>query len=156
VSRQTVSRRLHEIGLYARSPRKKTLISKKNQTARLAFAKKHVVWSEGDWQKVFFSDESKFNVIGSDGKQFVRRRIGESLNSNCIKKTVKFGGGSVMVFGMISGQGTSPLVRLNTKVSAAVDKNVLQQYVVPVLQNSGFQNPIFMQDNAPCHNAKVV
>lgn len=33
VSRQTVSRRLHEIGLFARSPRKKPLISKKKQSS---------------------------------------------------------------------------------------------------------------------------
>ena len=129
---------LHEIGLYARSPRKKPLISKMNQAARLAFAKKHVIWTESDWQKVFFSDESKFNVFSSDGKQFVRRKIGETLKSNCIKKTVKLGGDSVMVFGMKSGQGTSPLVRLNTTVIAAVYKNMLEQHVVPVLQNSGF------------------
>ena len=86
VSQQTVSRWLHEIGLYARSPRKKPLISKKNQAARLAFANKHVTWSEEDWQKIFFSDESKFNVFGSDVKQFVRGRNGENFNSNCIKK----------------------------------------------------------------------
>lgn len=156
VSRQTVSRRLHEIGLYARSPVKKPLISKKNQAARLAFANKHVIWSEKEWQKVFFSDESKFNVFGSDGKHYVRRRTGESLNHKCTKKTVKFGGGSVMVFGMISCQGTSPLVRLNCRVNSTVYKNVLKQHVVPVLQNSGIENPVFMQDNAPCHKAKLV
>lgn len=72
VSRQTVSRRLHEIGLHARSPRKRPLISKKNQAARLVFANKPVIWLEDDWHKVFFNDESKFNVFGSDGKQFAK------------------------------------------------------------------------------------
>ena len=64
-----------------------------------------------------------------------------------------------MVFGMISWQGTSPFVRLNTKVNAAVYKNVLEQHVVPVvpvLQNSGMETPVIMQDNAPCHKAKLV
>ena len=103
-----------------------------------------------------FSDESKFNVFGSDGKQIIRKRNGESLNSNCIKKTVKYGGGSVMVFDMKSWQGTSPLERLNTKVNAAVHKNVLEQHLVPVLQNSGIETRVCMQDNAPCLKAQLV
>ena len=48
VSRQTMSRQLHEIDLDARSPRKKPLLSKKNQATRLAFPNKHVTWSEED------------------------------------------------------------------------------------------------------------
>ena len=60
--------------------------------------------------KVFFSDESKFNLFGNDGKNNVKRRIGERLSAKCTKKTVKFGGGRVMVFGMFSSQGTMPLV----------------------------------------------
>ena len=98
--------------------------------------------------------EVDVHVFASDSKQFVRRN-GESLNSNCIKKTVKYGGGSVTVFGMISWQGSSPPVRLNTKVNAAVYKNVLE-HVVPVLQNSGIETSVFMQDNTACHKAKLV
>ena len=33
-------------------------------------------------------------------KNNVKRCIGERLSVKCTKKTVKFGGGSVMVFGM--------------------------------------------------------
>ena len=89
VSRQTMSRRLPEIGLFARCQRKKPLISKKKPRARLGFANRHVLWSKCDWNRVFFSDESKFNIFGSDGKQYVRRRKGEELKRNCVKKTVK-------------------------------------------------------------------
>lgn len=41
-------------------------MNKKNQATTFAFANKHS--SEEDWHKVFFSDESKFNVFGIDGK----------------------------------------------------------------------------------------
>ena len=44
-----------------------------------------------------FSDESKFLLIGSDGKTFVHRKVGEELSPQCLKASVKFGGGSVMV-----------------------------------------------------------
>ena len=43
---------------------------------------------------VHFSDESKSNLFGSDGKRFVRHKNEERLFPQCIKKTVKFGGGA--------------------------------------------------------------
>ena len=61
VSRKTVSRRLKEVNLHARTPAVKPLISKKNRNARLAFATQHVLLTDKDWAKVYFSDESKFN-----------------------------------------------------------------------------------------------
>ena len=89
-------------------------------------------------------------------KNNVKRRIGERLSAKCTKKTVKFGGGSVTVFRMFSSQGTTPLVRLQTRVNAQIYKNIVQDHVVPIIQNSGFDRATFMHDNAPCHKAKVV
>ena len=60
------------------------------------------------------------------GKNNVKRRIGEILSAKCTKKTVKFGGGSVMVFGMFSSQGTTPLVRLQTRVNAQIYKKMFK------------------------------
>ena len=112
VSRQTVSRRLQEIGLFNRTPRKKPLVCSKNKKKRLEFANRYVIWTYENWAKVFFSDERTFNLFGNNGKNNVKRRIGERLSAKYTKKTVKFGGESVMVFGMFSSQGTAPLVRL--------------------------------------------
>ena len=120
VSRSTVTRRLQQVGLEARVPVSKPLISKKNQKLRLHFAQAHVVWTEEQWSRVHFSDESKFNVIGSDGETYVRRKTGEWLRVNCVKKTVKHGGGSVMVWGVFSAAGPGPLVRLHGRVNAEV------------------------------------
>ena len=149
VSIQTVSRRLQEIGLFNRTPRKKPLVSSKNKKKRLEFANRYVIWTYENWAKVFFSDESKFNLFGNDGKNNVKRRIGERLSAKCTKKTVKFGSGSVMVFGMFSSQDTTPLVRLQTRVNAQIYKNIVQDHVVPIIQNSGFDRATFMQYNAP-------
>ena len=155
VSRQTVSRRLQEIVLFNRTPRKKPLVSSKNKK-RLESANWYIIWTYENWAKVFFSDESKFNLFGNDGKNKVKRRIGERLSTKCTKKTVKFWGGSVMVFGMFSSRGTTPLVRLQTRVNAQIYKNIVKDHVVPIIQNSGFDRATFMQDNAPCQEAKVV
>lgn len=61
-----------------------------------------------------------------------------------------------MVWGMISGDGLDPLVPLHGKVNAGVYKQLVKDHVLPVLRNSTKRPPIFIQDNAPCHKAKVV
>jgi transposase len=77
ISAKTVRRRLNDAGLNARRPVKKPLISKKNQIARLAFAQKFGHWTSKEWAKVLWSDESKFNLFGSDGLKYVRRPDGQ-------------------------------------------------------------------------------
>ena len=77
-----------------------------------------------------FSDESKFNLFGCDGRRYIRRGVGETLSPKCNKR-------SVMVWGMISAEGSSgPLVRLHGRVNAAIDKELVKQHVLPVLRNS--------------------
>ena len=61
-----------------------------------------------------------------------------------------------MIFGMFSSPGTTPLVRLQTRVNAQIYKIFVQDHVMPIIQNSGFDRATFMQDTAPCHKAKVV
>ena len=86
ISSKTVGRRLNEIGLFARSPAKKPLITKKNRKRRLHFAQNHILWDANLWSKLFL-DKSKFNLFGSDGKTFVRRKKGERFEEKCTKKT---------------------------------------------------------------------
>ena len=102
------------------------------------------------------SDESKFLLIGSDRKTYVRQKVSEELSPKCFKATVKFGGRSVMVWGMIFGDGVSSLVQLQGKVNVGVYKQFVKDHVLPVLRNSTKQPSIFMQDNASCHKAMVV
>ena len=54
-------------------------------------------WTLHEWQSIIWSDESKFNLFGNDGRVSVLRRIEEDLLLECIQQTVKFGGESVMV-----------------------------------------------------------
>ena len=63
---------------------------------RLAWAKDKVNWTTEQWMNVVWSDESRFKVLGSDGRIRVIRQVGERYHSSKVIKTKKFGGG---VFG---------------------------------------------------------
>ena len=49
---------------------KKPYLSEKHKKARLEFAKRHKDWTIEDWKKVIWSDETKINIFGSDGRQY--------------------------------------------------------------------------------------
>ena len=70
VSTNTVRRALKRNGLVARVKRKKPLLSKKHREKRLKFAKDHKDWTIDEWKKIVWSDESKFQIFGSDGHEY--------------------------------------------------------------------------------------
>lgn len=92
-SPKTIKRRLHEANLKGRRARKKPLLSKKNIAKRLKWARDHEAWTNNDWNKILWSDESKFCIFGNNGSKFVWRRPGEALKNECLQPTVKHGGG---------------------------------------------------------------
>lgn len=127
ISVHTVRRRLCEFGLNGRIARKKPYVSEKNRKARLAFAKAHIDWTPEQWSKVIFTDESKFNRMGSDGRTYIRRRIGEEFDQKCIKPTVKGRGGSVMVWAGMTANGPGPICRVNGIMDQYIYVDILKK-----------------------------
>lgn len=156
ISVRTVQRRLNEFQLYGRVARKKPLISERNRRARLAFAKEHLSWTPQQWSKVIFTDESKFNRFGSDGKLYVRRRKGEEFRKNCIKPTVKGGGGSVLVWGSMTAKGTGPIHRITGIMDRFVYLDIIKNILLPFAEEYMPEEWIYQADNDPKHSAKVV
>lgn len=156
VSRSTVTRRLHKVGLFGRVGVKKPLIRKKNQMARMKFAEKYKHWTTNDWSKVLFSDESKFNLFGSDGRQYVRRPVGTRYDSRYQIPTVKHGGGGIMVWGAFSSHGVGPLVEIDGKMDRFAYENILREHMLPFARRTMPRKFIFQHDNDPKHTSKVV
>ena len=74
ISRTTVKRRLCESGLHGRIAARKPLLRTGNKQKRLVWAKEHKEWTLDQWKSVLWSDESKFEIFGSNHRVFVRRR----------------------------------------------------------------------------------
>ena len=67
-----------------------------------------------------------------------------------------FGGGNVMLWGMISLAGIGPIVCFHCNINASFYKELLRQNALHHLRKGTVETPIFMQENAPCGKAKVV
>ena len=63
VHSSTLSHTLHRVGLYGRVARKKPLLKEKK------FAKRHVGDSPNIWKNVLWSDETKIELFGHQGKR---------------------------------------------------------------------------------------
>ena len=66
-----IRNRPHEIGLYGRVARKKPYVNKINRGKRIAYAKMMMEKPYDYWKHVLWSDESNFNLFGSDDKIMV-------------------------------------------------------------------------------------
>ncbi|GFY30457.1 transposable element Tcb2 transposase [Trichonephila clavipes] len=132
VSAETVRRVLRKAGYNGRVARKKPLI-------------------------VIFSDESKFNIFGSDGRRMVWRKPNTSHHPKHTISTVKHGGGSVMVWGCMAASGVGKLVFIDGIMHKMAYLNILQNNLKESADKLGLgSNFIFQQDNDPKHTAFVV
>jgi tRNA/tmRNA/rRNA uracil-C5-methylase (TrmA/RlmC/RlmD family) len=93
VSTQTIRRVFQRNGLAARVKQKKpllfTLLLRRHRQSRLTFARKHSHWTAEDWKRVVWSDESKFNTFGSDGREWVWEKSGVPSGDSHVQPTVK-------------------------------------------------------------------
>ena len=62
-----------------------------------------------DWKQVLWTDESKFELFGSNHRVYVRRQTGDRLKAPCVTPTIKHGGGSAMVWGCFTGDRVGDL-----------------------------------------------
>lgn len=162
VSSSLVRRRLVQCGLKARRPRRKPLLTLCMRKKRMDWARQHLHWSYDDWMNVLFSDETKINIHGTDGIQFVRRRVGEALNPSCTIPSVKFPA-SIMVWGCMSGRGIGRLHVIDGTLTAArYITEILEKKLMSSAKNlfpvdvTGTVQFTYQQDNAPSHTAKKV
>ena len=61
------------------------------------------------WKKVLWTDELKFNLVKFDRAQKVWRKEGKAFKLSFIQGTVKFGRGNIMVWGLMTMNGTGKL-----------------------------------------------
>jgi transposase len=157
ISSRTIQRRLVEQGFKSCKPAKKPLLTAAMKKKRLDWAKEHKDWTVNDWRRVIFSDESKFNMIGSDGKQTIRRRRGERFRPDCVIRTVKHSP-YIMIWGCMSAFGLGELNFVQGTMDAKKYKIVLENFAIPTIEEitQHVTDPIFQDDSAPCHRARVV
>lgn len=155
VSVSTVKSRFNKAGLYGRITVKKPLLRPQNKKKRLEWAKQHRHCAISDWNKVLWSDESKFEIFGSKRRVFVRRSAEERVSDQCVASSIKHGGGSVMVWGCFGNNSLGDLKRIEEKLIKESYRSILQRHAIPSGKRIIGGNFVFQQDNDPKHTLKL-
>ena len=156
VGADTIRRSLKQAGMKAITKKKKPRLLPRHIRQRLDFALCHQHWTVEDWKRVIWSDETKINRLGSDGRKWAWKKRGDNqLADRHVQGTVKFGGGSLMLWGCMTAQGVGYTCRIDRRMDAEVYTGILDDYLLPTIEyyNLDKDTVIFQQDNDPKHTS---
>lgn len=115
--------------------RRKFVLDKVHAAARRKSAREKKDWTVEAWKRVVYSDESKFNVHGSDGNTWIWREPGKAFDQRYVRQRDRHGGGSIMVWGCMTRFGFGRLVRIEGKMNAEKFITVLEEGLLGTLNN---------------------
>ncbi|GFW33698.1 transposable element Tcb1 transposase [Trichonephila clavipes] len=150
---QTISRHLAEANLKSKCPFRALPLTPKHRQLRLQWCQARSMWNVTDWQKVVFSDESRFVLGTDDNRVRVWRLPGERTTPpTVLRHTARTAG--VMVCWAIAYDSRSILIVMRgTLTGQRFVDDILRPHVGSFL--NGVPGAIFQQDNARPHTAKV-
>ena len=156
-SAETVRRTLKEAGLNAVPKKKKPQLLPRHIHQRYHFALQYQHWTVEDWKRVVWSDETKVNRLGSDGQEWVWKEPGSALTEQHVKGTVKFGGGSLMMWGCMTAKGVGYACCIDGNMNAQLYTRILDEELLRTLTHYGLDvdKMVFQQDNDPKHTSRI-
>lgn len=161
ISMRTIRRRLQDLNLNSRAPRKVPLLSSKNIKDRISFARRHLnvvdpLERDLQWQNILWSDETKVNLFGSNSAGRVRRPPNTDFDPRHTVKTVKHGGGNIKLWGCFSFHGVGPIIWIQETMTKEIYRDILENVMLPYARSNMGRGWKFQQDNDPKHTAKIV
>ena len=111
---------------------------------------------ERSWRRIYWPDESRFLLRFTDGRVRIWRRRGQNpLQDNVVGEVEMFGGGSIMVWGCLSHDLELKIVKQTLTGQRNID-DILEPIVYPHFRVHQAARPIFQDDNARPHSARIV
>ncbi len=156
ISERTTCRTLKQMGYSSRRPHRVPILSAKNRKRRLQFAQAHQNWTIEDWKNIDWSDESRFLLRYSDGRDRIWRKEHESMDPSCLVSTIHAAGGGV-IWGIFSWHYFGPSVPIEHRLNATGYLSIVADHVhsfITTVYPSSYS--YFQQDNAPCHKAQII
>ena len=105
VSISTVKRVPYRLNLKGLSARKKPLLQKRHNKNILRFATAHGDKDHTFWRNILWSDETKIELFCHNDHRYVWRKKGDACKLKNPILTVKYGGGSIMLWGAFLQEG---------------------------------------------------
>ncbi|SJX62532.1 related to transposase [Sporisorium reilianum f. sp. reilianum] len=141
----------------ARKMVKQPFLRKKHIKDCLKFAHRYKNWTVEDWKKVIWSDKTKINFIGPDGKQRCWVKAA-GFSSKLVKPTVKFGSSPIMLWGCMTWEGVGGMHMVLGRMDSVQYINILDEKLLQTMSGLhhkySYHDLIFQQDGNPKHTSK--
>ncbi|UYV63690.1 hypothetical protein LAZ67_2005317 [Cordylochernes scorpioides] len=156
VSTDTIRRRLHKKGLYARRPIICVPLTPPQKRAKKLWCRQHVAWNPDEWRRVMFTDESRFSLNSDYRRVFVWREVGTRNNPpNMVERDPYRSQDFIVWAGIFLGGCTAlHIFRQATLTGQRYRDEILAAYVMPQALEMG-ENFLLMDENARPHRAGV-
>ncbi|KAI4885434.1 hypothetical protein NFI96_007927 [Prochilodus magdalenae] len=82
----TIGRRLHHPALHAHRPLPRLSLTPRHRHQRLQWCRTRLSWSDSEWQRVIFSDESRFSLGGDTQRIRVWRHRGQHRDGRSVTR----------------------------------------------------------------------
>lgn len=151
---RTVRRRWDEVDLFGRVQQEEHAYTDANMRRRIAFAEGYAKWSEDDWARVMFSDETHF-YLGHHGREYVQRPVGAALDPKYTRKTEQLEG-KVSLWGCICAGGLGHAELYVDSLNARKYQSILALNLVSSAHQFWPRGQWwYQQDNASPHTANT-
>lgn len=157
LSAQTIRRRIKETALRCRRMRKRVRLSPAHVAAREMWAMQRIHWRQAQWQRVIFTDESRFRLFRADGRIRVWREPGQQLLPQHVQIADQQGV-SLHVWAGITLTSRTELIFLERNVNAERYGALLHDHLMPFIHRTfnGPEHCLLQDDNATPHRAAFV
>ena len=103
---------------------------------------------------MLWSDKTKMELFGLKPKHYIWRKPNTAHHPKNTIPTVKYGGGSIMLWGCFSSAGTGALVRIEVNMDEAKYRKIPEENLLPSSRKLKLgQKFTFQHDNDPKHTA---
>ena len=103
---------------------------------------------------MLFTDETKVNLVSSDGKSYIRHFKQENFNSQFIKGQLQAGGGSILMWGAFCHDGIGPIMQIQNTFNSEKYIELLEEIVEPIVKENMAKRFVYEQDNSPVYKSK--
>lgn len=155
ISAQTIRRFLKSFDFNSQFRPSALPLTTERKKTRLKWAKKYKAWTKEDWLRVVFSDETKINRLGSDGKQWTWVKKGESLRAHNVNFKYKGNGGSLIVWSCITRMGPGYIAKIDGGMDSKLYCDIIGSDFLETLKDYEMdsEDVILQHDNDPKHTS---
>jgi transposase len=159
VSCGTIRRYLMELGVHSLYAFVRQDLTAGRALMRLEWARRHQNLQAADFDFWAFSDECAVHLVDPNRRTRLWITVEQRLQPSLVQRRVHSGGGHVMIWGVITAHGVGPLVFIEGTLDGAKYRDMARDVIIPHLFGlmARFGRPfVFVDDNAPAHNARIV